>query len=76
MAAGQPLDINMPTPESWQAYMLEKYGTKVPTMMGDPVDLWWYSWEVGYDPASSVDRSIMATRKEVFPLWGLDPWYD
>lgn len=76
VAAGRPLSVHMPTPESWQKYMLEKYGTKVPAMMGDPVDLWWRSWEVGFDPADSTDRTIMATRKEVFPLWGLDPWYD
>lgn len=76
VAAGQPLDVNMPTPEVWRSYMAERYGAKVPTMLGDSVDLWWSSWEVGYDPASGIDRTIMATRKEIFPLWGLDPWYD
>jgi acetoin utilization protein AcuC len=45
-------------------------------MMGDDVDLWWRSWEVGFDPNDEVDRTIMATRKEVFPLHGLDPWFD
>lgn len=76
VAAGQPLDVYQPTPASWQKYMLETYGTKVPAAMGDPVDLWWRSWEIGFDPGDDTDRTIMATRKEVFPLWGLDPWYD
>ncbi|MDN6332438.1 MAG: acetoin utilization protein AcuC, partial [Micrococcaceae bacterium] len=44
--------------------------------MNDGVDLWWRSWEVGYDPADFIDRTIMATRKEVFPVFGLDPWFD
>jgi acetoin utilization protein AcuC len=44
--------------------------------MGDDVDLWWRSWEVGYDPGDPVDRAIMATRKEIFPNFGLDPWFD
>lgn len=76
VAAGQPLDVYQATPASWQKYMLETYGTKVPAAMGDPVDLWWRSWEIGFDPGDDTDRTIMATRKEVFPLWGLDPWYD
>jgi acetoin utilization protein AcuC len=38
--------------------------------------LWWRSWEMGYDPASEVDRAIMATRSAVFPLHGLDVHFD
>ena len=45
-------------------------------LMGDEVDVWWRSWEIGYDPADDLDRTVMVTRKQVFPLWGLDPWYD
>ena len=43
---------------------------------GIDVDLWWRSWEVGFDPDDPTDRVVMATRRAVFPLWGLDPWYD
>ncbi|MFF5021072.1 acetoin utilization protein AcuC [Micrococcus luteus] len=49
---------------------------RIPTVMGEDADVWWRSWEVGYDPADPVDQSIMATRREVFPLHGLDPWFD
>lgn len=76
VVVGSPLLLDTPVPERWQQYMLKKYGTKAPRMMGDEVDVWWNSWEVGFDPADPVDRTIMATRKEVFPHWGLDPWYD
>jgi acetoin utilization protein AcuC len=30
-------------------------------------------FESGYDPGDPVDRAIMATRNEVFPLHGLPP---
>ncbi|MEX3610403.1 acetoin utilization protein AcuC [Rothia sp. LK2588] len=76
IAAGDPLDIRRPTPQAWQKYMKEKYGDDAPGFLGDASDIWWRSWEVGYDPADEVDRTVMATRKEIFPLWGLDPWFD
>ena len=47
-----------------------------PTTMGEGADVWWRSWEVGYDPSDPVDQAIMATRKELFPYHGLDPWFD
>ena len=31
-------------------------------------------WNDGYDPETWLDRAIMATRAEVFPLHGLDPY--
>ena len=34
------------------------------------------AWAEGYDPDDPVDRAIMATREAVFPLHGLDPWFD
>lgn len=76
MAAGHPVAVTTPVPQDWRSYMVEKYGGNPPEIMGDEVDLWWRSWEIGYDPNDETDRSIMATRREVFPHWGLDPWYD
>ena len=80
IAAGRPVPLRTPVPEDWRRYVREKYGSKYgvepPTVMGDDVDLWWRSWEVGFDPNDEVDRTVMATRKEVFPLYGLDPWFD
>ena len=51
-------------------------GRPGPARMTDGAEPWWRSWEVGYDPGDAVDRAIMATRKAVFPLHGLDPWFD
>ncbi len=80
IAAGRPVPLRTPVPEDWRSYVRDKYGAKYgvepPAAMGDGVDLWWRSWEVGFDPNDEVDRSVMATRKEVFPLHGLDPWFD
>ncbi|GAA3674694.1 acetoin utilization protein AcuC [Arthrobacter ginkgonis] len=76
IASGHPVPLRTPVPRPWRDYVLERYGAETPASMGDDVDLWWRSWEVGYDPADPVDRSVMATRKEVFPLYGLDPWFD
>ncbi|SFT49171.1 acetoin utilization protein AcuC [Arthrobacter sp. ov118] len=80
IAAGRPVPLRTPVPEDWRRYVRDKYGAKYgvepPEAMSDDVDLWWRSWEVGFDPNDAVDRAIMATRKEVFPLHGLDPWFD
>nr|WP_250545340.1 acetoin utilization protein AcuC [Paenarthrobacter sp. DKR-5] len=76
IAAGQPLPVGAAVPQRWRDYVQEKYGAVAPEVMGDGVDIWWRSWEVGYDPNDEVDRTVMATRKELFPLHGLDPWFD
>ena len=80
IAAGRPVPLRTPVPEEWRRYVSDKYGAKFgvepPEAMGDDVDLWWRSWEVGFDPNDEVDRTVMATRKAVFPLHGLDPWFD
>lgn len=76
IAAGRPVPLRTAVPHDWREYVEEKYGTDAPAFMGDDVELWWRSWEVGFDPNDAVDRTVMATRKEVFPLHGLDPWFD
>ncbi|MEV7607163.1 acetoin utilization protein AcuC [Paenarthrobacter sp. NPDC089322] len=72
----RPVPLKAPVPEAWRNYVMETYGVSTPELMGDDVDIWWRSWEVGYDPADQVDRTVIATRKEIFPLYGLDPWFD
>ncbi|MEW9874200.1 acetoin utilization protein AcuC [Arthrobacter sp. HS15c] len=76
IAAGRPVPLRTPVPEDWRKYVDEKFGAATPGLMGDDVELWWRSWEVGFDPNDAVDRTVMATRKAVFPLHGLDPWFD
>lgn len=76
IASGKPLQLSTPVPPPFREWVKERYGVDAPEKMGDDVDLWWRSWEVGYDPGDPVDRAIMATRKELFPAFGLDPWFD
>lgn len=76
VASGKPVPLATPVPRSWRDYVLGRYGIRTPDSMGDNAELWWRNWEVGYDPADPVDRTVMATRKEIFPLHGLDPWFD
>jgi acetoin utilization protein AcuC len=76
MVTQRAVPLKAPVPEEWRTYVKEKYGVRAPESMGDDVDIWWRSWEVGYDPADEVDRTVIATRKEIFPLYGLDPWFD
>lgn len=76
IAAGDPIPLATDVPSSWLDYVRDTYAEVPPKLMGDDVELWWRSWELGYDPADPVDRAVMQTRKEVFPLYGLDPWFD
>lgn len=75
-AAGADVSTATPVPAHWRTYVAERYGRVAPTLMGDGAELWWQSWEAGFDPNENLDRTIMATRKAVFPLHGLDPWFD
>ncbi|PYI66195.1 acetoin utilization protein AcuC [Arthrobacter livingstonensis] len=76
IAAGRPVPLRAPVPQPWRDYVLERHGRVAPLLMGEDADTWWRSWEVGYNPSDALDRTVMATRKAVFPLYGLDPWFD
>ncbi|NIH71330.1 acetoin utilization protein AcuC [Auritidibacter ignavus] len=79
IVAGNPIPLRTGIPRQWREKVAEVSGLeleKIPELMTDNVDVWWRSWEVGYDPADHNDQSVMATRKEIFPLHGLDPWFD
>jgi len=76
VAAHRPVSTSAPVPQAWLDHVQETFGRTGPALMGDGRETWWRSWEVGYDPEDPVDRAVMATRKAVFPLHGLDPWFD
>ncbi|MFI5085774.1 MAG: acetoin utilization protein AcuC [Actinomycetales bacterium] len=76
IASGSPLSLRTPTPQPWRDYVRDRFGRSAPEFMGEDADTWWRSWEVGYDPADAVDRAVMATRRAIFPLYGLDPYFD
>lgn len=76
VAAHRPVPTSTPVPADWLDHVRTVLGRPGPAHMGDGRDPWWRSWEVGYDPDDAVDRAVLATRKAVFPLHGLDPWFD
>lgn len=76
IAAHAPVEPTLELPGSWREHVRTTFGRPGPARMTDGADTWWKSWEVGYDPESALDRAVMATRKEVFPLHGLDPYFD
>lgn len=76
IASGSPVSRALETPQRWRHLIQEKYGVHAPERMGDGWNLEWLGWSDGYNPEEEIDRAIIATRKRVFPQWGLDPYYD
>jgi acetoin utilization protein AcuC len=73
VAGGRPVDPQAETPRSWRTHVREALGRTAPTLMTDGRDPAYRDWSEGYDPATWLDRSILATREEIFPWHGLDP---
>jgi acetoin utilization protein AcuC len=87
IATGQPLDPATPTPPNWRILARQRQPRRdVPMTMtdldalapGSAADVSYEPWQPlgepsGAEQGSSVDRAIVATRKAVFPLHGLDP---
>jgi acetoin utilization protein AcuC len=73
VVTGEPLDPATLTPPAWRRLVAERRpGHDVPLRMTDDVDVPREAWQPGTEP-DAVDRAILATRKAVFPLHGLDP---
>ncbi len=73
VVAGQPLEPDTETPESWREHVLHAIGTSAPRRMTDGRTPSYRRWEEGYDPDTWLDRSIDHARTELFPYHGLDP---
>ena len=80
IAAHAPIRAKTPLPPEWLDYVRGICGREGPALMSDlsPEDgpLWWRSWDMGHDPSNEIDRAVMATRQAVFPLHGLDVYFD
>jgi acetoin utilization protein AcuC len=80
IAAHAPIRTSVEVPDEWREHVERILGRPGPRRMGDlsgeDGPLWWRSWDMGYDPGSEVDRAIMASRQAVFPLHGLDVYFD
>ena len=73
VVSGRPLVPDTAVPESWRTHVRDTLGHTAPQLMTDGVEPAYRDWEEGYDPANWLDRSILATREEIFPRHGLDP---
>ncbi|WP_336923827.1 acetoin utilization protein AcuC [Aquipuribacter sp. SD81] len=76
VAAHRPVEPTTPVPAGWLEHVEQLVGQPGPRRMTDGADPTFDTWESGFDPADPVDQAVMATRKAVFPLLGLDPWFD
>jgi acetoin utilization protein AcuC len=72
-AAGHPIDPGARTPAPWRDYVAHRTCLPAPAYMTEGSPAEFEGFESGYDPGDPVDRAIMATRNEVFPLHGLMP---
>lgn len=74
IVAGKPLAPATETPAAWRAHVQETLGRTAPHRLTDGRNPAYRDWAGGYDPETWLDRAIMATRTEIFPLHGLDPY--
>ncbi len=73
VVSGHPLEVSTATPDAWREHVRERLGRTAPSLLTDGRDPAYRDWSQGYDPATWLDRTINATREEIFPFHGLDP---
>jgi acetoin utilization protein AcuC len=73
IVAGRPIDPTTETPQAWRDHVTTSLGRRAPARMTDGRTPQWRDWSEGYDPDSWLDRTVQATREEIFPWHGLDP---
>lgn len=74
IATGEPIAPATLTPPAWRALARDRRPERdVPLRMTDDADPTYQPWQPTGEP-DGVDRAILATRKAVFPLHGLDPY--
>ena len=71
IAAGTPLDPEMPVPASWRELARSLTGETAPLTMTDGASPRYVPFASGADPGDPVDRAILRTRSAVFPAHGL-----
>jgi acetoin utilization protein AcuC len=73
IVTGEPLAPDLPTPDEWQNLAHRRRPMReVPQSLTDGGDASFAAWQPTGEP-DAVDRAILATRRAVFPLHGLDP---
>ena len=76
IAAHRELAPTEAVPEAWREHVAIRFGRPAPLRMTDGAGAEHRPWSEGADPADPLDRAVLATRREVYPLHGLDPWFD
>ena len=76
IAAGRDIDPAARIPGRWAAYAQTKTGREAPLSMTDGFDGSFEPWSKGFDPEAELDRAVMGTRKNIFPFFALDPYFD
>lgn len=76
IAAGIDLEPGTEIPQRWRDYVMTLTGREAPVRMTDGGTNDYQPWTQGYDPEADIDRAVIATRKAIFPFYGLDPYYD
>ena len=74
--SGYPVAPGTLVPDAWRDYVTSRLRQVAPLRMTDGAEPVVVDWSTGYDPSDSVDRAILATRRAVFPLHGLEPERD
>jgi acetoin utilization protein AcuC len=72
IVSGEPLDPEIETTLDWRATVEQLTGRPAQQRMTDGRSTAYRDWDLGYDPASWLDRSVQATRAATFPLLGVD----
>ena len=72
-AAGAPLAPATAIPQTWREFASYTTSQDAPEWMTEGAPGTFTDYESGHNPADPVDRAIMATRKAVFPHYGLMP---
>jgi acetoin utilization protein AcuC len=70
-AVGEPFDPTTPTPPDWRRLVVDRTGQRPPETMTEGGSGAYQPWHPG--DGDAVDAAVLATRKAVFPLHGLDP---
>jgi acetoin utilization protein AcuC len=76
IAAGRDIEPGARIPGRWADYAQTKTGREAPLSMTDGFDGAFEPWSKGFDPEAELDRTVMGTRKNIFPFFGLDPYFD
>lgn len=73
---GRQVDPATAVPEAWREHVRLLLHREAPHRMTDGSGAEFRPWADGWDTDDALDRAVLATRRAVFPLHGLDPDLD